>query len=107
MAFYRETFPKATILLKMHMLEDHVVPWLRKWRVGFGLMGEQGAESIHASFNSMKVQSRYTYSKVEQLRRLMTEHFLRVQPANRTLLPKIKRRRRTDQDATEHELSPC
>ena len=93
MAFYRETFPTATILPKMHMFEDHVVPWLRKWRVGFGLMGEQEAESIHASFNSMKVQSRYTYSKVEQLRRLMTEHFLRVQPVNRTLLPKIKRRK--------------
>lgn len=32
----------------MHMLEEHVVPWLRMWHVGFGLMGEQGAESIHA-----------------------------------------------------------
>ena len=37
----------------MHMLEEHVVSWIQKWGVGFGLMGEQGAESIHAHFNSL------------------------------------------------------
>ena len=56
LAFYREAFPGATITPKLHMLEDHVVPWLEKWLVGFGLMGEQGAESVHASFNNMKLQ---------------------------------------------------
>ena len=35
------------------MLEEHVVSWIQKWGVGFGLMGEQGAESIHAHFNSL------------------------------------------------------
>ena len=35
----------------MHLLEDHTTPWARCARVGFGfgLLGEQGAESIHAS----------------------------------------------------------
>ncbi len=32
----------------MHILEDHVIPWIRRWRLASGLMGEQGAESIHA-----------------------------------------------------------
>ena len=50
MNFYREAFPEATVLPKMHFLEEHVVPWLKKWKIGFGLMGEQGAESIHAYF---------------------------------------------------------
>ena len=53
MACYRESFPRATVLPKMHMLEEHVVPWLRRWKVGFGIMGEQGAESIHAYFNNL------------------------------------------------------
>ena len=44
MGYYRLTFPQATVLPKMHILEDHVVPWIRRWRVGFGFMGEQGAE---------------------------------------------------------------
>ncbi len=52
MEIYRQNFPHATVLPKMHMLEEHVLPWLRKWHVGFGLLGEQGIESIHAHFNS-------------------------------------------------------
>lgn len=35
-------------MLEMHMLEEHVVPWLKEWHIGFRMMGEQGAESIHA-----------------------------------------------------------
>ena len=46
--YYRHTFPDATILPKMHIMEDHVNPWLKQWHIGAGLMGEQGAESIHA-----------------------------------------------------------
>ena len=54
MAYYWATFPLATVLPKMHILEDHIVPWIRRRQVGFGFMGEQGAESIHAYFNSLK-----------------------------------------------------
>ena len=32
----------------MHILEDNVIPWLTRWKIGAGMMGEQGAESIHA-----------------------------------------------------------
>jgi len=35
--------------------EDHVVPYLHKWKVGFGSLGEQGAESINgARFNFIR-----------------------------------------------------
>lgn len=47
MEHYRRSFPHATILPKMHVLEDHVLPWLKCWRVGSGLMGEQGALHSH------------------------------------------------------------
>ena len=36
--------------LKMHILEDHMLEWLSMHQAGFGLMGEQGAESFHAKF---------------------------------------------------------
>ena len=45
LAFYRASFPEATILPKMHILEDHVIPWFRRWHLGFGIMGEQGAHT--------------------------------------------------------------
>ena len=45
------TAPLTSIMVKMHLLENHMVPFLRQWNgVGFGLMGEQGAESVHAEF---------------------------------------------------------
>ncbi|CAH1242549.1 Hypp6829 [Branchiostoma lanceolatum] len=34
MAFFRETFPTHSIPIKIHMLEDHVVEWARKWVLG-------------------------------------------------------------------------
>jgi len=70
------------VLPKMHILEDHVVPWIRRWRVGFGFMGEQGAESIHAYFNSLKSSYRGIPDPVQQLRQMMVAHFLHVTPAN-------------------------
>ena len=52
LCYYQTTFPSATVLPKMHMLEDHIIPWLKQWKVACGLMGKQGAESLHAAFNS-------------------------------------------------------
>ncbi len=55
MLYYRTTFPDASVIVKMHLLQDHMVPFLRRWHgVGFGLLGEQGSESIHADFNNIK-----------------------------------------------------
>ena len=48
MAYYRSTFPEATVTPKMHIMEDHITQFLQMWRVGFGFHGEQGAESLHA-----------------------------------------------------------
>ena len=41
---------EATVPIKMHVLEDNATPWANLTHVGFGLLGEQGAESIHAKF---------------------------------------------------------
>jgi hypothetical protein len=36
------------------MLEEHVLPFLWKWCVGFGFHGEQGAGTLHRGFNQIK-----------------------------------------------------
>jgi hypothetical protein len=41
MTFYRTTFPQASVLPKMHMLEAHVILWLRSYGVGLGLMSRE------------------------------------------------------------------
>ena len=60
----------------MHVLEVHDVPWLREWHIGFGLMGEQGAESVHAYFNSLKRVHASTANPVNQLKQMMRDHLL-------------------------------
>jgi len=64
MSHYRENFPHATVLPKMHFMEKHD-PWLKRWQVGFGLMGEQGAESIHVNFNSIERSYKSIPNKVD------------------------------------------
>ena len=91
---YRDECPHATITPKLHLLEEHAVEWLQRWRVGFGMMGEQGAESIHAHFNILKRTYSNIPEHVTRLRQLMAEHLLHIAPANISLKPTIKRRRR-------------
>ena len=93
MAFYREAFPEATVLPKMHFLEEHVVPWLKKWKIGFGFMGEQGAESIHAYFNTLHQSYRSIPDPLQRMEYTMREHFLHIALANVTAKPASKRRK--------------
>ncbi|KAL5510583.1 hypothetical protein EMCRGX_G006149 [Ephydatia muelleri] len=91
MAHFRATFPGENIPIKMHMLEDHAVDWIRSnQHIGFGLMGEQGAESIHARFNRL-YQTYSTVSStshpVEKLKSIMKEHLLSISPTLITAKP--------------------
>ena len=93
MEFYRTTFPTATVTPKLHMLEKHVVPWLKKWKVGFGLLGEQGAESIHAYFNSLGRTYAGIPDPLKKLKQMMVEHLLHIAPDNVTARPPVKKRK--------------
>ncbi|KAL5473856.1 hypothetical protein EMCRGX_G028418 [Ephydatia muelleri] len=67
MTFFRESFPQATVPIEMHLLEDHAVPWAKSFHVGFGLLGEQGAESIHAKFTRLSLSYTAITDKVQHL----------------------------------------
>ena len=97
MTFYREQFPQATVIPKMHMLEKHVVDWLDQWQVGIGLMGEQGAEAIHAYFNNLKVTYRNIPNGVERLRCMMKQHYVYIAPSTIACRPPpVKRQKKND-----------
>jgi len=40
----------------MYMLEEHRVPFMRKWKFSLGFFGEQGGESIHHEFVGLSTQ---------------------------------------------------
>ena len=88
------TFGGIKRTVKMHLLEDHMVDWMSAHQAGCGLMGEQGAESIHAKFNSLA----RTYSGIKdpklKLKSMMKEHYLNVSPHISTAVPPPVRRPR-------------
>ena len=91
MAFYRKSFPESSVLPKMHILEDHVVPWARKWKIGAGLLGEQGAESIHAHINRLDRQFNGIVNPLDRLKYIITEHNLESSPRLNSLQPTPKK----------------
>ena len=93
MAYLRCNWPKVSISPNLHMLEDHALNFIRKWKVGFGFYGEQGGESIHHEFKKMR--NRYSNIKcpTDRLKYLMTQHLLTSFPEAKKLQPVIKKRK--------------
>ena len=78
MAHYRSSFPDPSITVKIHLLEDHTVPWFRLTRAGFGLLGEQRAAAIHATLQR-------TYHSIrDKAQQLTSRHSERALPLNCT-----------------------
>ena len=74
LSFFRETFPDQSITPKLHLLEDHVIPFLRRWSIGFGLYGEQGMEALHSTINDVLDSFISIADKNSQLESLLGEH---------------------------------
>ena len=94
MAFYRRSFPTKDIILKQHLLECHVADCLEKWRVGFGLLGEQGFETIHGRMNSIEKKfGGEKMDKASRARLIMERQLSKTAPEIIKLTPEGTRRR--------------
>ncbi|XP_035680009.1 uncharacterized protein LOC118418271 [Branchiostoma floridae] len=82
MSYYRSNVPNGTVPIKMHMLEDHVVPCIRRWGFGLGFMAEQGVEHVHALFNSLARPTCTIPDPVARLKSTLTSHLIGVCPTN-------------------------
>ena len=83
---FGHNFPKGTIPIKMHMVEDHAVQWARSTHVGFGILGEQGAESIHAKFNNLARAYSAIKGKVHQFKCNYSSHSVPQHPLTTVVL---------------------
>ena len=88
--FFRTTFPDATFPPKMHMLEEHVTPFMRKWRFPLGFFGEQGGESIHKEFVLLASTFSHVKPATSRLKKMLEEHNLVVHLKNREIPEKKK-----------------
>ncbi|CAH1242539.1 Hypp6816 [Branchiostoma lanceolatum] len=80
MTYYREKVPNGSVPIKMHMLEHHVVPCVRKWRFGLGFLGEQGLEQVHALFNNIGRTTSGIADPVAKLNSTLKNHLIGVSP---------------------------
>lgn len=101
---YRATFPSATFLPKLHMLEDHLIPWVKRWRVGCGCMGEQGAESLHAAFNNTERAYKNMRDSVD---RLLQNHHFRILPCNEALQPPLLKKKKRRRAKMKRHYNQC
>jgi len=62
--------------------------------VGFGFLGEEGAESIHALFNTLKRTYSTIPNAVSRLEAMLKEHLNQAVPQNIEKLPQIPRKPR-------------
>ena len=91
MATYRKDFPAAIVKPKLHILENHVIQWIQKWCMGAGVMGKQGAESIHAHLSRLEHQYSGIVNPLDRLRYVVNEHNLEASPVLNTLQPTLKK----------------
>ncbi len=79
MEFYRNHFP-GQVIPKQHFLEDHIIPWIRRYHFGLGLLGEQGGESVHSEFNQLAQNARCIKRDKDRLMSMMRVHHTKVNP---------------------------
>ncbi|XP_078374945.1 uncharacterized protein LOC144658426 [Oculina patagonica] len=102
-AYYRSNFAERTFPPKLHMLEDHVVPFIRKWKFPLGFFGEQGGESIHHEFKLFENTNISVKPAFERLKKMLEQHYV-VNPKGRELIPQ-KGTRNLKRKAAEDEES--
>ena len=83
------------------MLEDHMVPFLKKMKMGMGFLGEQGAESIHARFNSITRNYANMRNPAERLECVVKEHFNQVCPDNVIRVPEPRKKAKKGEKSTQ------
>ncbi|XP_065192129.1 uncharacterized protein LOC135823213 [Sycon ciliatum] len=79
---------------KLHLLESHTAPAMERLGVGLGLLAEQGAESIHAEFNTLERRYRQIPALLQRLKAMAEQHLSRTLP-QAIHRPTTKRRQST------------
>ena len=97
----RKSFSKATVPVKMHLLEDHTVAWVQKWHVGFGLLGEQGAES---KFNALHRTHASIHETLQHYQCVMKEHLISTAPENVAAIAVVTKRPKYSKEKLSYML---
>ena len=90
--FYRNHLEQS-VFPKLHFLEDHCFEWIEMYKVGMGLLSEQGTEQLHKSIRNLEIQSCGIVNERQRLLTVMNKHLAEVCPEILMMIPKIKHRK--------------
>ena len=90
--FYRNNMEQS-VFPKLHFLEEHCFEWIRTYKVGMGLLSEQGTEQLHKSIRKLEIQSCGIVNEKQRLLTVMNKHLAEVCPEIIMMIPKIKSRK--------------
>lgn len=101
MAHFRQCWPEVNVTLKLHLLEDHVLTFLKKWQ--FRFYGEQGGESIHSYFNILNARNiNIKNPATTRLWFLMEQHYMHTAAGSVTIKPEDKKDEKISESILQH-----
>ena len=81
-----------SITPKLHLLERHTIPCMRRFGISLGLLDEQGGESIHGKFKQLRSSLENMNRDVDRLRVLVTQYLTTALPHYNRMILQPKRR---------------
>ncbi|XP_038063047.1 uncharacterized protein LOC119733744 [Patiria miniata] len=93
MRSYREMFPSQNVTPKLHLLECHVVPQISRFRVGLGMLNEQGGELLHTELNRTGRIVHGIRDDLQKLLSIMKRHHTSTTPEIRASVLKTCKRK--------------
>ena len=69
--------------LKLHYLENHLVPFIKKWKVGSGILSEHGGESVHSLFKQRAACFASMPARFRWVEAMMRCHLVQAIPATK------------------------
>lgn len=84
---YRDYFPGKPVSPKMHILENHALPFIKNFGFGFGLLSEQGGELLHASMVRFSARASGIRNNIKRMKSIVESHHIQISPSLRSLWP--------------------
>ena len=77
---------------KSHLLEHHVIPWVRSYKCGMALHGEQGVEQLHSSVAKIAARCRGIRNKFDQQKHILEAMIVHTSPVLDDVMPVTPKR---------------
>ena len=78
---------RGNVTPKLHLLEDHLLPCMRRFGVGLGLLGEKGGEGIHHDFNILGSTFSSIRDDLQRLKTIVSQHCVATLPQHKSHIP--------------------